>query len=278
MKENRNVMNSLLACGVGLAMISSLAAQTPTDVGATVIFIKGPARFSLGNNNWQPLRVGDVLKAGAVIQTGKEDSYVDLALGDSGFIARPVSYKPTIPSSTSAYLPPVGSSQNLIRIWENSAMAIDKLTSMQTGADTVSDTELDLKAGHMSGIVKKMSAASRYEIKIPSGVAGIRGTSYNLWATGLFQIGDGSGALAYTDSQGAVQTKNLGPGQQCSSTGSDQGVLGPVPPGDMQRLRDTTRDLGTHTPGGHGGENGPGQLQAGDTSHPGVYDGTPGHE
>jgi len=55
-------------------------------------------------------------------------------------------------------------------------LSIDKLTVDQTGVDTISDTQLDLKAGSIFGTVKKLAVGSKYEVKIPNGVAGIRGT------------------------------------------------------------------------------------------------------
>ena len=48
--------------------------------------------------------------------------------------------------------------QNIVRMWENTLLGIDKLTVTQTGADEVTETQLDLKAGHIFGMVKKMSA------------------------------------------------------------------------------------------------------------------------
>ncbi len=38
----------------------------------------------------------------------------------------------------------------MVRIWENTLLSIDKLTVTQTGADVVTETQLDLKAGHIS--------------------------------------------------------------------------------------------------------------------------------
>ena len=168
MKETRSLLNSLVACGVALAMVSTLAAQTVNQGAAKVVRLKGAARYTTGNNDWQPLKVGDIVKPGTIIQTAAK-SRVDLVLGDgSAPVARPVagemlSYQPS-------------AEQNIVRMWENTLLGIDKLTVTQTGADEVTETQLDLKAGHIFGMVKKMSAASKYEVKIPNGVAGIRGT------------------------------------------------------------------------------------------------------
>jgi hypothetical protein len=64
-----------------------------------------------------------------------------------------------------------------------------------------------LKAGHIYGVVKKMSAASRYEVKIPNGVIGIRGTVYDLTAKGDVKVFSGSVVLAYVAPDGTVATQ-----------------------------------------------------------------------
>ena len=74
--------------------------------------------------------------------------------------------------------------QNVIRMSPDSMLAIDQLTVIDTGADSVSTTELDLRAGRIFASVKKMSANSQFTIKIPNGVAGIRGSKGSLGADG----------------------------------------------------------------------------------------------
>ena len=83
-----------------------------------------------------------------------------------------------------------------MRLWGNTLLSIDKLTSTQTGADEVTETQLDLKAGHIFGTVKKMSAGSKYEVKVPNGVAGIRGTVYDISADGVIKVLSGSCVVA----------------------------------------------------------------------------------
>ena len=83
MKNNRSLINGLVAGVMALAMASTLTAQTVTQVKARVVRIKGYARFTTGNNVWQNLKVGEALRAGTIIQTGLEKgSFVDLVLGD----------------------------------------------------------------------------------------------------------------------------------------------------------------------------------------------------
>lgn len=215
MKNTRSLVNSLVACAIACAMVSTLAAQ---EGGAKVVRVKGPARYSTGNNVWQPLKAGTVLKPGTVIQTGTESgSYVDLVLGDvNAPMPQPAVYRPHIPNSMStsmAYRP--SAEQNVVRVWENSALGIDRLSAMRTGAELVTDTQLDLKMGRVTGNVKKMSAASKYEIKLPNGVAGIRGTFYDITAEGIVKVYVGSVVVAWVNPQtGNVQTQVVMGGQQ----------------------------------------------------------------
>lgn len=74
--------------------------------------------------------------------------------------------------------------QNVIRMQGGTMLAVDKLTQVDTGVDTVGDTELDLRAGNIFLNVKKMSADSQYIVKLPNGVAGIRGSCGSLGADG----------------------------------------------------------------------------------------------
>jgi hypothetical protein len=59
---------------------------------------------------------------------------------------------------------------------------------MDTGADKVTETQLDLRSGRLFGEVKKQSAASRFEVKIPNGVAGIRGTTFTISSDGVVSV------------------------------------------------------------------------------------------
>src|SRR5437868_872625 len=130
MKQNRNLLNTLVGSALALALVSTAVAQG-MDSAAKVVRVKGPARYTTGNNVWQPVRPGDVLRAGTVIQTGTEEgSYVDLVLGDGkAAVPQPVTYRPGIPdsmaSSGMSFRP--SAEQNVVRIWANSALGIDKL-------------------------------------------------------------------------------------------------------------------------------------------------------
>jgi hypothetical protein len=193
-----------------------------------------------------------VLQPGTIVQTSTESgSFVDLVLGDgSGAVATatPVAYRPAIPnslSSGSSYQP--SAEQNAIRIWENSAVGVDKLTMMQTGADQVTETQLDLKAGRISGNVKKMSTASKYEIKLPNGVAGVKGTVYDMTSDGVVRVLVGSVVVAWVDPQsGNVTTQVVMGGQQYNSAA---GQITPIPESEITTFTQFVASMRTGGPG-----------------------------
>jgi hypothetical protein len=230
MKETRSILNSLVACGIALAMVSTLAAQTADQSQAQVLRIKGGARYKIGNNDWQTLKVGDVIKQGTVIQTAG-NSRVDVGLGEAAAVGGTAAAGAAAASSAVSYQPTA--EQNIVRIWENTLIAVDKLTETKTGADVVTETQLDLKAGHITGSVKKMSAASKYEVKIPNGVAGIRGTVYDISAEGLIKVLSGSVVLAYVGPSGVTTQVIMGQQQFDARTGT----LSPLPPNQGKELQ-----------------------------------------
>lgn len=242
MKTTRTLFNDLAVALVAVAMTAVCAAQNATEGTATVVRIKGPARYTVGNNTWQPLKVGTVLKPGTVVQTGTADgSFVDLVLGGgpegaSVSTPAPAVFQPSIPSSmnlsSASYQP--SAAQNVVRLWQNTALGIDKLSTVQTGADPVSDTQLDLKMGRVSGNVKKMSAASKYEIKLPNGVAGIRGTFFDIFAEGIIKVRIGSVVLAWVDPKtGNVVTQVVSGGQMYDAR---TGQVTPLTPADEHAM------------------------------------------
>ncbi len=219
MMKIRSLLNGLVASGVALAMVSTLAAQTD-QASAKVVRLKGSARYKIGSNTWQPLKRGDVFKAGALIETGGDGSYVDLVLGEGG--PPPVLH----PASAEMLTYHPTAEQNMVRIWENSRLGLDKLTCTETGADVVTETQLDLQAGHIFGSVRKLSAASRYEVKIPNAVASIRGTLYDIYVEGVVKVVVGSVFLDYLDPNGQKHQQSIMGLQQFDMR---TGVLSPLP-------------------------------------------------
>lgn len=250
MKQTQRFIYGLVACGIALAMASTLSAQTKDEV-AKVVRISGSARSTTGGGVWQPLRVGDQVRPGTVIQTDtQEGSYVDLVIGGGNApiaVGAPASSlksslnTATAPSKGGLVRFQPATQQNAVRVFENSVLGIDKLTTMDTGADVVTETQLDLKAGHILGNVKKLNAASRYEIKLPNGVAGVRGTVFHIWADGRLTVSSGAVVYSFVDPQNNVQTRDVMGGQQYNPR-ADQVV--PADPGAIKSIDSTARSMG----------------------------------
>jgi hypothetical protein len=113
----------------------------------------------------------------------------------------------------------------------DTVLAIDKLTVNDTGVDTVNDTELDLRQGGIYCSVKKFSGASQYLIKIPNGIAGVRGTLFYIDATGRCIVYKNSVVLSITGPDGNPITVVVGEGNQFDPGNLENGQPGPLPLG-----------------------------------------------
>ena len=175
------------------ALMNTEASAAPRQLTARVVRLGGQVQVSPdGAQGWTSLHPGDLVKAGSVIRTAAKSS-VDLIL-DGGAI--PANAPAAVASASSGG---AEGTANVVRLWENSTLGIDRLISERTGTGTVEETGLDLRAGRVTGNVKKLSAASKYEIKMPGAVAGIRGTGYDLSGTGDVVVYEGSVMVGYVD-------------------------------------------------------------------------------
>jgi hypothetical protein len=209
---------SALIYGLILVLAIDAPAQSGKQAYATVVRIQGEARYSLGNGVWHPLVVGKVLGAGAIIQTS-HDGMVDLVLGREPGMRQAAPAPDRIGFAPDAqvrglitYRP--AAVQNAIRMWSDTLLAIDKLTISDTGVDTVSDTELDLRQGRIFANVKKLSGASQYFIKIPKGIAGVRGSMFTYSADGTVEAFKSTVVLSLTDPNGNPMTIVVGEGNK----------------------------------------------------------------
>lgn len=225
MKQSRRMFNWLVAGSLALAMVTSLSAQSAKGRAGQVVRLKGAARYSTGNNVWQQVKIGTLLKSGSLIQTAA-DSYVDLMLGGSdsappaGGGGAGMGYQPK-------------AEQDMIRVLENSVLVFEKLTVTETGAEQITETELDLRSGKIVGTVKKLSPTSHYEIKLPHGVAGVRGTIYTMSSDGVIQVLSGSLVVSWTAPDGTIMTQPINAGDQFDTR---TGLVTPIPDSDRKEL------------------------------------------
>lgn len=232
MKQIR-VLVLATVCGVALLFTTKVNAQSAGVV--TVVRVHGSAFYSTSGDNWQALSPGMTLEAGAAIKTDPASS-VDIVLSDhvvnSGGLAKSTSGFP-VKDASGAPMRQAGVNnvlveQNVIRVTESTVLSIDKLTYEGTGADMVSDTELNLQSGHIFGSVKKLSAMSKYEVKTPVGVAGIRGTTYWIGSDGTAAVGTGSIVISFSGGPLAGQTVVLNGGLEVDSSGQIIAISGVI--------------------------------------------------
>jgi hypothetical protein len=217
MKNMQSFASRLATFGVAfvaMAWLNMASAQTGNQGVAKVVSVKGAARYTTDNTTWLPLKAGDLVKPGAVIQTAS-GSQVDLLLeGELPPAAGKLSSK--------AYRPEVAARANVVRVYENTVLGVDKLARIDTGADLVTETQLDLRKGKIVGTAKKLSGASKYEVKYGNGVAGIRGTTYSLTSGETagsvklrsVSVRTGSVVVAWVKPDGTVATQTVNAGEK----------------------------------------------------------------
>lgn len=223
MKFSKSVLAAFLCVAIA-GIAASASAEKQGYI--TALRVQGNVTYSLGPNQPQyPLVAGKFLDPGAIVYT-KDNGVVDLVLGKAVDLPQaPWSPNRISPAADSAvrgyvaYRP--NADQNTIRLTPNSTLAIDKLSIVDTGSDTVSDTELDLQKGKIFASVRKLSGASQYIVKIPNGVAGVRGTLFSITVDGIVACYESTGGgviLALTLPTGVSQTFVVAPGQLLDPT------------------------------------------------------------
>jgi hypothetical protein len=199
----------LKRAGWGVAAIMALTLNATdlqaqaTNGKATVRAIRGgDAQYSVIKagewSEWSKLRVGYNLYQGSKIKTAGNTT-VDLFLGRNG---------------------PV------VRVTAASGLGLDTLSFDDSGAQTIIDTQLDLTDGRILGRVKSLIDASRYEVKTPSAIVGIRGTEYDISVDSTTTIIEGSAVVAF--SSGGTVTTHVVQQAQTFNPGS-RSVVGALP-------------------------------------------------
>jgi ferric-dicitrate binding protein FerR (iron transport regulator) len=146
----------------------------------------------------------------------------------------------------SAYLQ-VNGLTSTVKLDENTTVTLATMTATGPGLDADKSTDLKLDGGTILGSVKKLSANSDYKVTVPNGVAGIRGTDFQVTVTVL----NGTLTVTFTSHTGTIfcqvnpiagqppesSSKTLTSGQSWTVTGTVPVAGGPV----------TTVSLGTVT-------------------------------
>lgn len=207
-------IKAVAVCAVAAFLTISAQAQTKSRE-AIVTALAGDARYSAGGSGeFTPVAIGTKLHEGDVIKTAA-GSHADIDLGNN-----------------------VG----ILQVTPKSTLALQTMKVTDTQADTVTETDLDLKEGAIFFKTSKLAKASRYEINTPKGVAGIRGTSGYINADGTLAIGEGIGGISYPNG-GSVETFVLKDGEM---VGPNDKPPHPAPGQLLRDIVEALRDAATH--------------------------------
>ena len=192
------------------------------------------------------LKTGDVLKPGSVIRTAESRSWMlfwatvtPLAIFPWPWLRSTARFPPVRAAAAAAVVR--RNAGNVVRIFAMTVLGVDKLIVDRTGVDEVSDTQLDLRAGQIFVNVKKLSKQSRYEVKIPNGVAGIRGTGVLISSVGIVETQNGDVIISVILGNGTQVTLEVPTGEWFNPT---SGVVAQMSEADKQKLDAIYKDLG----------------------------------
>jgi esterase/lipase superfamily enzyme len=137
---NQNIGSILTAVCLGL--VPQLFAQGEVTIRA----IRGEAQYSTNQTEWIPLRMTAALTAPVTIRT-RSDSRVDVSLRQTG---------------------------DIVLVGADTLLEIERSAQSETDSQKETNVELNLPYGSLLCRVRSLPESSKFEVKFPQGVAGVR--------------------------------------------------------------------------------------------------------
>lgn len=206
--------------GVGLALIACslwLTVQGAEGSARVTAVRVGSAQKSADAVTWDTVNAGDSLAPGTTVRTDAM-GIVDLNLGKCG---------------------------DYLRLTPGTTLRLTTLSYEQGAGETVVNTELYLSTGRIQGHVRKLSAASRFEVKTPVATYYIRGTRYEISATGRATVLEGLIEVLYTPAGATAPTRFDVPAGYTfePSENSGRGGTLPTPAFTQEQIDQDLREL-----------------------------------
>jgi len=176
MKQHVRFLSGLLVGGAMALTVTVLGATGSARVDAVRA---GAVRYATDGATWVDAKAGAVINPGATIKTDTL-GVADLYLAKNG-----------------PYL----------RVTPDSEVALKTLSQESGAGETIVTTQLGLNRGKIQGVVRKMSAASKYEVITLAGSVLIRGTKYQVSARGEVSVEDGESVVRYVAPGAAAPTE-----------------------------------------------------------------------
>lgn len=227
---------------LAFAATASFAVSTPGT--AIIVRASGLIQTSTGQSDTRPVRVGDILTPGSLIRTSSgKGCFVDLLLG--GEPGSPVLDPAVFSGNNSAVSAEPIVEQTVVRLWADSALALNDLLSFDTGADRVIETRVELRHGRLSGLVKKMSGASIFEVRLRERVVRVPSGAFDISNDGdTISVARGTLNLAWLDPvSGEKTSQSLRAGQQFNSRNNLVAMLTPAERAGLEAATQSFRVL-----------------------------------
>lgn len=201
-----------LACGVAAGALLVVTAAEAAVGNVVISDVKGTAQYSEAGGEWQTLTTRKTLGPGTTLKTGVS-SQIELFIKNNG----------------------------PLRLLADTTLSLDKLNIDRSGVEVVVETQLNLTKGTIQGHVDKLATASKYEVKTPHDVIGVRATAgpvdFQISADDRVHVREGSLIVVYT-APGQAPIQNTVNAGQTFNPPTTAGALptivpitiGPIPP------------------------------------------------
>jgi hypothetical protein len=202
MKQTKTIFASALVL-VSVGLTSMVVAEgTARDGKAIVRSMHGDVQYQVAGGEFKKLRTNMELTKDTVLKSA---------------------------AGAEAYLQ-VNGFTSTVKLTESTEMTLEKMEQIGGFVGGDSTTDLKLASGTLLGSVRKISANSEYKVAVPNGVAGIRGTDFQVTVT---YNGAGSFTVQFTSVTGQISCAvvNAPPGSQTTAnltTGQTWTVTGTV--------------------------------------------------
>jgi hypothetical protein len=217
MRTSKSLSKIFTAFSLAVALVLTTTVYGAQEGKVVAKGVKGTVKYSTPGGPWQPLSDGATLPVGATVQT--TDGSVVLVLND----------------------------KDGIRLAENTTLSLDELTKISS--DDVKVT-LNLQQGSVVGQVKKISKASHFDVRTPTGLASIRGTDFSITVKpgegGKYEVTysclQGVVVVATRNADGTISTVTLND-KMTITTGSGEAVVVQLTEAQIATLSAIIKDI-----------------------------------
>ena len=167
-------VTGLLIAAAAAALASAELRADPLPGRIEVRGLTGSASYSMAGSAGVRLRTGSVIPVGAIIKT-EPRSAVDLSFSHNA---------------------------GVVRLLQSSTLSVDKFALTDGTPGSAVEVQLYLSEGSMVGFEKTLGPASRFQVKVPQGIADVTAAKYRMSAQGYLVLLEGTAVFVFVPSGG----------------------------------------------------------------------------